>query len=89
MSHPIVKCLIAKVPESVKSLQAIKSALNKSDLTEASFLVKENAVYYNSDIDRWMSVEELKSLIPDGMVQTDQISTGKIFQKETINMNFC
>ncbi|MFZ1456091.1 MAG: hypothetical protein WAT46_08615 [Saprospiraceae bacterium] len=81
LSHPIVKCLIAKVPESVKSLQAIKSALNKSDLTEASFLVKENAVYYNSDIDRWMSVEELKSLIPDGMVQTDQISTGKIFQK--------
>lgn len=81
LSHPIVRCIIAKVPENVKTMPAIKSALNKSDLTEATFLIKENAVFYQLDMDKWMSIEELKSLIPDGMIQANEIKTGRVFQK--------
>lgn len=80
LSHPIVRCLIAKVPEKVSSLPAIRSALNKDDMTEANFLVKENASFYHLETEKWMSLEELKSLLPDGMITEDQIKTGRVFQ---------
>lgn len=82
LSHPIVSCIIAKIPEGVKSMSAIRSAMNKSDMTEVNFLIKENAVYHHLETEKWMSLEELKSLIPDGMIQESQIAKGRIFQNK-------
>lgn len=88
LSHPIVRCLIAKIPEKQPGIQAVKSALGKTDLTEALFLVKEKAVYHQIDADKWFSVEELRSLIPANMVSSEDIKSGKIFQKNDGDFEF-
>jgi len=82
LSHPIFKCIIAKVSAKASGLKDIKSALVKSDLTESIFLIKEKAVYHHLDIERWMTIEDLESLLPLGMIEISELSGGKIFQKK-------
>ncbi len=82
LSHPIFKCIIAKVSAKASGLKDIKSALGKSDLTESIFLIKEKAVYHHLDIERWMTIEDLESLLPLGMIEISELSGGKIFQKK-------
>ena len=81
LSHPIVKCIIAKVPEKQQGMQSLKTAINKTDLTEAMFLIKEKAVYHQIDTEKWFSIEELKSLVPTGMVSNGEINSGRVYQK--------
>jgi hypothetical protein len=88
LSHPIVQCIIAKIPEKDKGLSSVKSALNKSDLTEAFFLVKEKAVYHHIDAEKWLSIEEIKSLVPEGTLSTGDLKQGKLFQKHEGQFEF-
>lgn len=37
LSHPVLKCIIAKVPAKSSDIKNIYKALGKSDLTEAMF----------------------------------------------------
>lgn len=80
LSHPIFKCLIAKLPAKSPDLTNIKKALGKSDLTEALFLIKEKAVYHHIDTDLFMTTDDLKALLPPNMVEAKKIAPNKIFQ---------
>ncbi|MBK8519172.1 MAG: hypothetical protein IPL55_23665 [Saprospiraceae bacterium] len=81
LSHPIVRCIISKIPARQQEMRAIRTALNKSDLTEAMFLVKEKSVYHHIDLEKWMSFEDLRSLIPVDMVPQGSIKSGKVYEK--------
>lgn len=80
LSHPIFKCVIAKIPVKVQGMAAVKNALGKSDLTEAMFLFKEKAVYHHIDTAAWMTIEDLVSLIPNGMLKSTDLAKNKVFQ---------
>lgn len=83
LSHPVFKCLIAKVPAKSSDVKNIKQSLGKSDLTEALFLIKEKAVYHHIDTAAYMTFEDLRSLLPANMVNPDKISSGKIYQEKS------
>jgi hypothetical protein len=82
LSHPIFKCIIAKVSAKANGLKDIKNALGKSDLTEAIFSIKEKAVFHHLDTGRWMTIEDLESLLPKEMIEISDLSEGKVFQKK-------
>lgn len=81
LSHPILKCIIAKIPVKSKDLSTIRQALGKSDLTEALFLIKEKAVYHQIDTATFFTEEELFSLVPSNMIDGEKLAAGKIYQK--------
>jgi len=82
LSHPIFKCVIAKVSSKASGLKDIKNALGKADMTESIFLIKEKAVYHHLDTAKWMTIEDLESLLPKGMIEISELSGGKVFQKK-------
>lgn len=88
LSHPIFKCVIAKVSAKASGLKDIKNALGKSDMTESIFLIKEKAVYHHLDIAKWMTIEDLESLLPKGMIEISELSGGKVFQKKEKDYEF-
>ncbi|MBK8349955.1 MAG: hypothetical protein IPL08_20960 [Saprospiraceae bacterium] len=82
LSHPVFKCIIAKIPAKVPGLSSVKTALNKSDMTEALFLIKEKAVYHHIDTAMFLTIEDLKSLVPADMINSKDLSNGKVIQKK-------
>lgn len=79
LSHPVFKCIISKIPSSASGIQQVKSALQKSDLTEAMFLIKEKSIYHHIDTAAFMTVEDLASLLPPGTVKENELGRGKVF----------
>lgn len=82
LSHPVFKCIIAKVPSKNAGITSIKSALEKKDLTEALFLIKEKAEYHHIDTSQFLTFEELKSLTPTNMIKADEMKEGKTFHSK-------
>lgn len=82
LSHPILKCIIAKLPAKSKDVSTLRNALGKSDLTEAMFLIKEKAVYHQIDTSAFFTAEELNSLVPNNMLEGEKLAIGKIYQKK-------
>ena len=82
LSHPILRCMVAKVPAKSSGVSSIKSAFNKSDLTEALFLVKEKASFHFIDTAKWLTFGDLNAFIPDEMIERKQLSKNKVFQKK-------
>lgn len=82
LSHPVFKCIIAKVPAKSADINNIKKALDKSDLTEALFLIKEKAVYHHIDTAAYLTIEDLSSLIPNNMVDPDKIASGRSYKEK-------
>lgn len=82
LSHPIFKCIIAKVPSKATGLSSLKIALGKSDLTEAMFLIKEKAVFHQIDVNKWITVEDFASFIPSDIIDNDELASGKVFQRK-------
>ena len=83
LSHPIFKCIVAKIPTKSADIGNIKKALDKSDLTEALYLIKERAVYHHIDTAAYLTIEDLSSLIPTNMVEPNKIVSGKIYQQKS------
>lgn len=82
LSHPIFRCIIAKVPSKSTGIANIKPALAKKDQTEALFLIKEKAVYHLIDTARWMTFEDLQSLLPFDMIKESDLATNKVFAEK-------
>ena len=82
LSHPILKCVVAKIPIKASGFSAVRKAMEKSDLTETMFLFKENASFHFIDTAKWLTVEDLNALVPSGMIETERIEKGKVFQKK-------
>jgi hypothetical protein len=69
LSHPVFKCIIAKVPAKLKSeITNIRKALDKSDLTEAMFLIREKAIYHQLDTSLYVAKDDLESLVPGSLI---------------------
>jgi hypothetical protein len=83
LSHPIFRCVIAKVPAKSPDVSNIKKALAKSDLTEALFLIKEKAVYHHIDTEIYMTTNDLRSILPPDMLASGKLSSGKIIQEKS------
>jgi len=88
LSHSIVKCILAKVSSKNKNLSNIKKALVKSDLTEALFLIKENADYHHIDVDKWLSKEDVRSLVPTGLLDDNDFKSGKVKEKKVDDFQY-
>lgn len=83
LSHPIFRCVIAKIPAKSPDVNNIKKALAKTDLTEALFLIKEKAVYHHLDTDVYMTSNDLRSMLPLDIVVSTKLSEGKIIQEKS------
>ena len=82
LSHPVLKCIIAKVPAKSSDIKNIYKALGKSDLTEAMFLIKDKAVYHHIDTAMYMTIDDVVSLVPTNMIDPEKISTGRVYQEK-------
>jgi len=82
LSHPVFKCIISKLPSNISGISQVKSALQKSDLSEAMFLIKEKSVYHHIDTAAFMTVEDLTSLLPPGTFKESELDRGKIFSSK-------
>lgn len=51
-------------------------------MTESIFLIKEKAVYHHLDTAKWMTIEDLESLLPKGMIEISELSGGKVLGKK-------
>lgn len=80
LSHPVFKGIVAKVPSKQKSdIANIRKALGKSDLTEAMFLIREKASYRLIDTARYISMEDLESLVPSSLIKNIGKSSDKTY----------
>ncbi len=82
LSHPVLKCIIAKVPAKSNDIKNIHNALGKSDLTEAMFLIKDKAVYHHIDTAMYMTIEDVVSLVPTNMIDPEKIAAGRVYQEK-------
>ncbi len=80
LSHPVIKCIIAKVPSKLKSeISNIRKALDKSDLTEAMFLIREKATYHQLDTSLYVAKDDLESLVPGSLIIKLDKKAGKSY----------
>lgn len=82
LSHPVFKCIISKIPTNTSGIPQVKSALQKSDLSEALFLIKEKSVYHHIDTAAYMTIEDLASLLPQGTFKQEELAQGKVFSSK-------
>ncbi len=78
LSHPIIKCVVAKMPTRAKV--DLSKPLNKQDLTEAFFIIKEKASYHHLDTAQWMTMADLASMVPTSTFQDVRLSRGKVLK---------
>lgn len=82
LSHPIFKVILAKVPTKNKNLGNIDKSIKNKDLTEAFFLVKENANAMNLDTSKWFTLQEISTMVPEGFFEDVHFSKDKIVSKK-------
>lgn len=82
LSHPIAKCIIAKIPENNADIKILASALKKSDLTEAIFLIKEHAVYHQLDTSQFMTLEDIRSILPKEISDIDRWKSNNMYTEK-------
>ncbi|MBK9734966.1 MAG: hypothetical protein IPO92_08365 [Saprospiraceae bacterium] len=82
LSHPILKCVVAKIPSKAPGFSTIRKAMEKSDLTETMYLFKEKASFHFIDTAKWLTVEDLNALVPSGMIENERMEKGRVFQKK-------
>lgn len=64
LSHAIYKCIIAEMPKKIDAAKRIIKAGNNSDLSELIFEVKENSSNYFVDTSSWLTVDDIKLILP-------------------------
>ncbi len=80
LSHPILKCVIAKVPSKSIGKTDLTKSLSKKDMTEAMFIIKEKATYHHLDTAAWITIADLNSLLPGNMLKNEKLSDGKVLK---------
>lgn len=78
LSHPVLKCVIAKMPSKSMGKTDLSRSLAKKDLTEAMFIIKEKATYHHLDTATWMTMADLNSLVPANMIKNEKLGSGKV-----------
>jgi len=82
LSHPILKCMVAKIPSKSKNISSLKRLLESKDITEATFYIKEKASFHFLDTAKWITVDDLKALVPEKMLNDTKISKNKVYQQK-------
>ncbi len=80
LSQPVLKCLIAKISNKIKGVDNVEKALSKSDLTEAMILIKEKSVFHHLDTASWLTVDDVKGMIPLQMAEDYDFDTKKTYK---------
>jgi hypothetical protein len=81
LSHPILKCMVAKIPSKSKNISSLKRLLDYKDITEATFYIKEKASFHFLDTARWITMEDLKAYIPEKMITGTKLGKNKVYQQ--------
>ncbi len=82
LSHPILKCMVARIPSKTKNISSLKKLLESKDINEATYFIKEKASFHFMDTAKWITVDDLKSLVPEKMLKEATISKNKVFQQK-------
>jgi len=82
LSHPILKCMVAKIPSKTKNISSLKKLLENKDITEATFFIKEKASFHFLDTAKWITIDDLKALVPEKLLEESKIGKNKVYQKK-------
>ena len=83
-----LKCIVAKFSNRANGLISLDKALRKSELTEAMFLIKEKASFHHLDTAKWMTMEDFNALMPDRLIDEDEIKEGVVVHKNVRDGEF-
>ena len=74
--------MVAKIPSKSKNISSLKRLLESKDITEATFYIKEKASFHFLDTAKWITVDDLKALVPEKMLNDTKISKNKVYQQK-------
>jgi hypothetical protein len=89
LSQAILKCIMVKISNKIKGSDALLQSLERSDLTEATILIKEKASKYRMDTTTWLTVDDIRTFVPAAMASKYDFDTRKTFSfKDNENQYF-
>jgi hypothetical protein len=78
LTHPAFRCIIARVPLNARGIENLNTALQRKDLTEGLFLVRELAEYHQLDTSLFMTLEDVVTLLPEGSLANLVLREGSL-----------
>lgn len=88
LSHPITKCLIVKISNKTKGADAVQKSLDKSDLSEAMILSKEKATKHHLDTAAWLTIDDIRTMVPSSMSEKYDFDTKKTYSHKDIENQY-
>lgn len=82
LSHPILKLMMAKISSKNKNLSQIEKSLKKDDLSEAFYILKDNASSLFVDTSRWLTLQEMNALFPENLLEKVDLNKTKFYRKK-------
>ncbi len=88
LSHPIFKCIIVKIPSKSSSTNDIKIKMEKKDWKNLFELIKSKSTKYYADTSTYWTMDDINPLVPEDMVSSAKLSTGKVIIKKDKDFDY-
>lgn len=88
LSHPIFKCIIVKIPSKSSSTNDIKIKMEKKDWKNLFELIKSKSTKYYADTSTYWTMDDINPLVPEDMVSSAKLSTGKVILKKDKDFDY-
>jgi len=81
LSHPLFKCIIARVPARSHEIPILNKTFSKSDIESIMQVARERAAFHYLDTTAYMTMEDLQSLLPEGSLKKEDLAGHSMVHK--------